>query len=94
LVESPESLHLFEERLDDAGYRSHPDQPEDRLRVVAEELYLVDANFPRLTGSSFAAGVPNGVDRISYMLDLMSCRDWRIATAPGAESRQLRATLP
>lgn len=94
LVESPESLHLFDERLRDVGYQIHPDRPEDlKLRVVAEELYRVDADFPRLTGRSFSEGVPNGVDGIAYTLDLVSCRDWRVATAPGPESRQLRATV-
>lgn len=90
----PELLHDFDERLAAAGYSpAHGEQYGGGLRVVAEELYRVSDGFPRLDSTSFSAGVPNGVDRISYTLDLVACEAWRVATAPGAASDELRATV-
>ena len=89
-----EALHDFDEHLAHVGYTPlHADRYEMPLRVVAEELYRVDTDFPRLTKTSFANGVPAGVDGIGYTLDLAACADWRVATSPGAESRKLRQTL-
>lgn len=94
LLSVPQLLHAFDERLGLLGYnpthRPHYDTP---LRVVAEELYRVGDEFPRLTKNTFPDGVPNGVDDIAYTLDLVACAGWRVATAPGAESRELRASL-
>ncbi len=90
-----ELLHLFDERLGTLGYSpAHQDRYDTPLRVVAEELYRVDTNFPRLTKDSFVGGaVPTGVDGIAYSLDLVACAPWRVATAPGAQSRELRQSL-
>jgi len=94
LALTPELLQLFDERLGQLGYnpghRQHYDTP---MRVIAEELYRVGQGFPRLTFDSFPEGLPPGVDRIAYTLDLVACSGWRVATAPGAESEALRATL-
>ena len=90
-----ELLHLFDERLETLGYSpAHQDRYDAPLRVVAEELYRVGTDFPRLTKDSFAGGaVPTGVDGIAYSLDLVACAPWRVATAPGARSRELRQSL-
>jgi Putative PD-(D/E)XK family member, (DUF4420) len=94
LAARPELLHAFNERLGLLGYNpAHRTQYDKRFRVVAEELYRLDEGFPRLSGDSFPAGVPAGVDEIAYTLDLAACAPWRIATAPGEVARQLRATL-
>lgn len=95
LSDRAELLHEFDTRVAVLGYspaqRERYDTP---LKVVAEELYRVDVDFPRLTNASFVRGtVPSGVDAISYSLDLVACAPWRIASAPGAESRQLREGL-
>jgi Putative PD-(D/E)XK family member, (DUF4420) len=90
----PAILQKFDERLGLVGYspahRQHYGTP---LRVTAEELYRVDADFPRLTKAAFPDGVPNGVDDIAYTLDLVACARWKIAIAPGPESRDLRSSL-
>jgi Putative PD-(D/E)XK family member, (DUF4420) len=94
LAAQPEVLLLFEERLARVGYS--PAQRElydDRLRVRAEELYRVEGAFPRLTAAAFAGGLPPGVDHLTYTLDLAACAPWRVATAPGTVSKDLRATL-
>jgi hypothetical protein len=90
-----ELLHEFDERVATLGYspaqRERYDTP---FRVVAEELYRVDAEFPRLTRNSFIDGaVPTGVGGIGYSLDLAACAPWRVATAPGAEAHRLRQGL-
>jgi hypothetical protein len=95
LSDRAELLHEFDERLIALGYsltqRERYDAP---LRVVAEELYRVNSEFPRLTSASFVDGaVPSGVDGIIYSLDLAACARWRVATAPGAESSRLRESL-
>lgn len=85
---------MFNERLAAVGYspahREHYDTP---LRVVAEELYRVDDGFPRLCRASFPNGIPNGVDKIAYTLDLVACASFLLATAPGETSMAIRATV-
>lgn len=90
-----ELLHEFDERVATLGYSpAHRERYDAPLRVVAEELYRVDTDFPRLTKDSFVGGaVPTGVDGITYSLDLVACAPWRVATAPGAQSRELRQSL-
>ena len=90
-----ELLHEFDERIATLGYSpAHRERYDAPLRVVTEELYRVDTDFPRLTKDSFVEGeVPTGVDGIGYSLDLVACKPWRVATAPGAESRELRESL-
>jgi len=64
------------ERLEDllakAGYSaSHEAEYEKlRLRIVAEGLYRVSDDFPRLVRTSFPGGVPGGVDGIDYDINL------------------------
>jgi hypothetical protein len=95
LSDRAELLHAFDERLALLGYGPvHRDRYDAPIRVVAEELFRVDGQFPRLTRSSFVEGeVPSGVDRIGYDLELVACVRWRIATAPGSQARQLRESL-
>lgn len=94
LAGDPALVHKFDERLGQYGYTPAEGGHSDRaLRVVAEELYRVDEGFPRLVRESFPEGVPNGVDGITYSLNLVACEPWRIASAPGAESEVLRASI-
>jgi hypothetical protein len=48
-----------------------------QYRVVEESLYKVSAGFPRLTRHAFAPGLPQGVMRVSYDLDMSACGPWR-----------------
>jgi hypothetical protein len=94
LQSQPAALVAFDERLGRAGYSpALRDRYGTLLRVQAEELYRVADDFPRLTAASFPNGVPSGVDAISYTLDLVACRPWRLATSPNAESQRIRQTL-
>jgi Putative PD-(D/E)XK family member, (DUF4420) len=93
LAKTPDLLANFEEAIGLLGYNpAHARHYDVPLRVVGEELYRVEEGFPRLTGDTVGA-IPAGVDEISYSLNLAACRDWLIATKPGRESQELRASL-
>lgn len=75
---------LWSERLAAAKWHpSHADRYRDPLRVLSEELYIVDEAFPRLTRNSFAGGsVPSGVDAVTYHVDLAAATRQRVTTVP------------
>jgi hypothetical protein len=57
--------------------------PAIRLRVVAERLYRVEDGFPRITRRTLqAGGLPAGVMKLGYTLDMGACQPWLVATAP------------
>ena len=58
------------------------DQSAVPYRVIEEALYRVAGGFPRLTRSSFPDGLPAGVSRVSYQLDMTACRDWLVGRSP------------
>lgn len=94
LAVAPELLASFDERIGLLGYNpAHARHYDAPLRVVGEELFRVEGEFPRFTKSTFPAGPPKGVDDISYALNLAACKDWLVASKPGDESQALRATL-
>lgn len=90
-----QAVALWNERLGRAGYSpAHAERYREGFRIVAQELYRVDENFPRLIRSTFAAGVPIGVDDISYTVNLAACADHRLAAGPqDAGADDLRATI-
>jgi Putative PD-(D/E)XK family member, (DUF4420) len=93
LAKAPQLLASFEQRIGMLGYNpAHAQHYDVPLRVVAEELYRVEEGFPRLTRRTLAS-LPAGVDDVSYTLGLAACRDWLVATKPGAESQALRSSL-
>jgi len=59
------------------------DQSAVPYRVVEEGLYEVGPAFPRLTHESFPSGLPEGVSRVSYQLDMAACGAYRVADRPG-----------
>ncbi len=67
--------------------------PTRRLRVLAERLYRVEQGFPRITLGTFQpSGLPSGVVRVGYTIDLAACEEWLVATAPtDAEASCLRS---
>ena len=64
-----------------------------RYRIIEEGLYRVADQFPRLTRASFASGLPAGVGRVSYHLDMAACAAWLVGTRsdlwPPQEPRML-----
>lgn len=88
-----ELVGLFDRRLAEAGWTPAAEKKHGQpYRVTGEELYRVDAGFPRLTRSSFPDGLPTGIDQITYTVDLAACAEKRVAKAP-AEARAILDAL-
>ena len=84
LASEPELLELFENRLAAVGYSPlHADRyREVRYRIVDERLYRVGEGFPRLSASSFASGIPPGVERVEYEVNLEAAGALVVARHP------------
>jgi len=67
-----------------AGYSpAHAERYRDQKFIVIDErLYRVDAGFPRLIAASFVGGVPIGVERIDYDVNLESADAFCVARKP------------
>lgn len=79
-----QTLSEFNDKLAARGY-SPSDQhaPARTLRILAERLYRVDAGFPRLTRTTFQPkGLPSGITRVDYQIDLAACGQWLVASSP------------
>ena len=84
LGDDGQALDGFESRLVQAGYSPlEADRyAEIRFRVINERLYEVGEGFPRLSGASFVDGLPPGVERVEYEVNLDSCSEAMMATSP------------
>lgn len=58
------------------------DQSAVPYRIVEENVYRVNGQFPRLTHGSFPDGPPAGINRISYELDMNVCQPWLAGETP------------
>jgi Putative PD-(D/E)XK family member, (DUF4420) len=78
----PDTLDLFEAALAKANYS--PAYEEEyaklKLRIVDEALFRVEQDFPRITAASFEVGVPSGVERVEYEVNLGGCDHLLIAS--------------
>jgi hypothetical protein len=77
-------LDLFETRLGQGGYSPlHSERYRTiTFTVVDERLYNVTAAFPRITPASFRAGLPLGVERVDYDVNLETCDALCVARKP------------
>jgi hypothetical protein len=84
LRDDGEALDAFESRLAQAGYSSlEADRyAETRFRVMNERLYEVGPGFPRLSTASFADGLPSGIERVEYEINLDGAGDLVVAASP------------
>ena len=84
LGDDGEALDGFESRLVQTGYSPLEAERygEVRFRVINERLYEVAEGFPRLSVASFVNGLPSGVERVEYEVDLDVCPDLIVATTP------------
>ncbi len=84
LNDDSDALDGFETRLMQAGYSPvEIDRYADlRFRVISERLYGVAENFPRISAASFADGLPEGVERVEYEINLDACPSAMIADSP------------
>lgn len=90
LAPDVDALGYFENALVQAGYSpAHEDEyAKLRLRVGEEGLFRVDEDFPRLTAASFPSGVPSGVERVDYEVNLNGCGHLLVAGNPAAMPNQ------
>jgi hypothetical protein len=88
LADDADALDQLESRLVMAGYSSlEADRyAEVRFRVINERLYDVRGDFPRLSETSFTRGLPAGIERVDYEINLDACPDAIIADSPSAFS--------
>ncbi len=79
-----DALSQFESGLVQVGYSPAHDEEyaKLKLRVVGEELFRVEANFPRLTPAAFAGGIPSGVEQVEYEINLAGFENLRDASKP------------
>lgn len=84
IADDGQALDGFESRLVQAGYSPlEADRyAEIRFRVINERLYEIGEGFPRLSLTSFVGGLPSGVERVDYEINLDACPDAMIATSP------------
>jgi hypothetical protein len=86
-----ETLSRFETALAQTGYSPAHDEEYSKMhmRVAEEGLYAVRDNFPRLTPQQFPAGVPAGIERVDYEINLNTFDHLQIARIPGDAGTQL-----
>jgi len=79
-----DALDRFESALAQVGYSPAHDEEyaKLKLRVVGQELFRVEGNFPRITPESFAAGLPSGIERVEYEINLSGFDHLRTASSP------------
>jgi len=84
LGDDAEALDRFETGLAQAGYSPlEADRyTEIRFRVLNERLYEVGQGFPRLSAASFGGGLPGGVERVEYEINLDACPQLILASSP------------
>jgi hypothetical protein len=79
-----DALDDFDTRLMQAGYSpAEADRYDElRFRVINERLYDVAEGFPRLSAANFVNGLPSGIERVEYEVNLEGCPDLIVASSP------------
>ena len=74
----PQALDAFNQKIAKYGYNP-VDESSTRIpyRIVEEAIYEVDSGFPRLVVDSFVDGLPVGVVKVSYEIDMSQCKAWK-----------------
>lgn len=82
VVDDPDAASALENRLAYSHYTSSHETEYEKLhlRVIGEGLYRVVEDFPRVVPPSFPTGLPVGVNRIEYDIDLTAFGHLRIAS--------------
>lgn len=82
LESDPNALSEFEKALVQAGYSPAHDEEYGklRLRIIEEGLFNVRGDFPRLTVAELKVGVPPGVERVEYQINIDGFKHLCIAT--------------
>jgi len=72
LITDDEALDKFEYALIQARYSPHHNEEYEkmRFRIIEEMLYEVKDDFPRIGISNFIEGIPSGIERVEYEINL------------------------
>jgi len=73
LVSSDEDvLDKYESALVQVGYSPLHNEEYERIhfRIIEEALFEVKDNFPRICVRNFVGGIPNGIERVEYEINL------------------------
>jgi hypothetical protein len=84
LQQESDALSRFENALARIGYApAYEDEYAMlHLRIAEEGLFVVRDDFPRLTSAQFPAGIPPGVERVEYEINLGGFTHLLIARSP------------
>lgn len=84
LAEHDDTSCRFESALVQLGYSSAHEEEYGcvRLRVAGQGVYAVRDDFPRLTASQLSSGVPAGVERVDYEINLAGFERLLVAERP------------
>ncbi|HAC14607.1 MAG TPA: hypothetical protein DCE78_01500 [Bacteroidetes bacterium] len=72
LVKDGEALDKFESALVHIGYSPHHNEEYEkmRFRIIEEALFNVMGDFPRINAKNFSAGIPTGIEKVEYEINL------------------------
>ena len=72
LTTDDDALEKFESALVQARYSPHhADEYEKmRFRIIEEVLFEVTKEFPRISVRNFVGGIPDGIERVEYEINL------------------------
>ncbi len=72
LVNDNDALDKFESALIQTGYSPHHNDIYEKLRfrIIEEALFEVRENFPRICAKNFTGGIPAGIERVEYEINL------------------------
>jgi hypothetical protein len=84
LVGDADALGAFESTLAQAGYSPAHDEEYSRssFRVIEDVLFSVHSDFPQLAPANFSSGVPAGIERIEYEINLNTFDHLMVARTP------------
>lgn len=84
LAEHDDTSCRFESALVQLGYSSAHEEEYAcvRLRVAGQGVYAVRDDFPRLTASQLSSGVPAGIERVDYEINLAGFERLLVAERP------------
>lgn len=72
LITDEDALEKFESILFHAGYSPHHNKEYEkmRFRIIEESFFEVTDEFPRIRSDNFVGGIPVGIERVEYEINL------------------------
>lgn len=77
LITDNDALEKFELLLVQTGYSPHHNEEYEkmRFRILEETFFEVMEEFPRIRSANFVGGIPDGIERVEYEINL-NCFDY------------------